>query len=272
MPRYRKRKQAVRRKNLLGFLLILCVLSVFAFLAFFRYELQNEQAEYDPDTLCPIDQASPKYVALVFDKSDTYNKVQQQFLKRFFSEFKAGLLPGTRISIYVIDDSKNKEIAPDFVVCAPRAGEDANVFYENPKHIRQRWKDQFEQPLDRVVEGFMQPAQSDSSPIMEIFQVVSLTAFPPGANNIDKQIILISDMLQHTSEWSHYRGQMNFKELQNSTYYQRINTDLQNAEVNILYVRRDGMEKLQNKRHAFFWADFIESIGGRVTLIEKIDG
>lgn len=272
MPRYRKRKQVERRKNLLGLFLILCVLAVLIFLVVFRYELQGKQALYDPENLCPIDSESPKYVALVFDKSDTYNKVQQQFLKRFFSKFKAGLISGTRISIYVIDDNKNKEIAPDFVVCAPRTGDDANAFYENPKLIRQRWQVQFEQPLDRVIEEFMQPGKTDISPIMEIFQIISLTAFPPGKSNGDKQIIIISDMLQHTPEWSHYRGQMNFGDLQKSTYYQRINTDLQYADVNILYVRRDGMEHLQNKRHAFFWADYIESIGGRVSLIEKIDG
>ncbi|NOR80966.1 MAG: hypothetical protein GQ529_09075, partial [Methyloprofundus sp.] len=147
MPRYRKRKQAARSKNFLGVLLILCVLAVFAFLAFFRYELQHEQLEYDSETLCPIGTESPKYVALVFDKSDTYNKIQQRFLQRFFSEFKAGLTPGTQVSIYVIDDHKNKEIAADFVVCAPRTGHVANAFYENPKRIQQRWQRQFEQPL-----------------------------------------------------------------------------------------------------------------------------
>ena len=272
MPRYRKRKQAVRRKNLLGFFLILSVLAVLVFLAFFRYELQNEQLAYDPETLCPIGTGSPKYVALVFDKSDTYNKIQQLFLLRYFTEFKAGLLPGTRISIYVIDDQKNKDISPDFVVCVPRTGNDANAFYENPKRIHKRWQHQFEQPLDLAIKGFMQAGQSDFSPIMEIFQHISLSAFPPGDSSAEKQIILISDMLQHTPEWSHYRGQMDFSALQKTNYYQRINTNLQNAEVNILYVRRDGMEKLQNKRHAFFWADYIESIGGRVTLIEKIDG
>ncbi len=272
MPRYRKRKQAVRRKNVLGFLLIVCVLTVFAALVFFRYELHSKQVLYDPETLCPIDTESPHYVALVFDKSDTYNKVQQQFLKRFFSEFKASLVAGTHISIYVIDDNKEKEISPDFVVCSPRTGEAANAFYENPKQIRRRWKVQFEQPLDRVIKGFMQPGNADFSPIMEIFQFISLSAFPPGESQADKQIIIISDMLQHTPEWSHYRQQMDIKGLQKSTYFQRINTNLQNAEVKILYVRREGKEKLQNKRHAFFWADFIESIGGRVTLIEKIDG
>lgn len=173
MPRYRSRKQAVRKKNLLGIFLILSVLAVFASLAFFRYQLQSQKIQYDSQTLCPINAASPKYIALVFDKSDTYNKVQQQYLRRFFSKFKADLMPGTRISVYVIDNQQNKAIAPDFVVCAPRSGKAANAFYENPKHIRQRWRSQFEQPLDQAIEGFMQTAQSDSSPIMEIFQTIS---------------------------------------------------------------------------------------------------
>ncbi|NOQ64296.1 MAG: hypothetical protein GQ582_07275 [Methyloprofundus sp.] len=272
MPRYSKRKQAAKRKNLWGILLIIGVLAVFAFLAFFRFELQQTKLAYDPDTLCPIGVQSPKYVALVFDKSDAYNKVQQQFLQRFFSQFKANLVAGTRISIYVIDNQKDKPIAPDFVVCAPRTGVDANALYENPKRIQQRWLEQFAQPLDQAIKGFMRAGQANFSPIMEIFQPIALTAFPVINSQADKQIILISDMLQHTPEWSHYRGGMDFSQLEKSSYYQRISTDLQNAEVNILYVRREGKEKIQTKRHAFFWADFIQSIGGRVTLVEKIDG
>ena len=127
MPRYRQRKQATKRKNLLGLLLIVTVSCIFLFLAFFRYELINNQTLYDPKTLCPIDKASPKYIALVFDKSDSYNKVQQHFLRRYFSEFKNRLLPGTQVSLYVIDKMKDKHISPDFVVCAPRTGDGANA-------------------------------------------------------------------------------------------------------------------------------------------------
>lgn len=272
MSRLRKRKQASRNKNLIGLFLILCVVVVFVVLAFFRYQLQQKQVLVDSETLCPIASPSPEYVALVFDKSDAYNPIQQHFLKRFFSEFKKHLLPGTKISVYVIDSQLKEHISADFVVCAPRTGQDANAFYENPKLIRQRWQQQFEQPLDKVINGYMQAGEADSSPIMEALQIVSLSAFPVGNNSVDKRIILVSDMFQHTPEWSHYRGQMDLSKLQKTNYYQRINTDLQNAEVSILYVRREGMEKLQNKRHALFWADYIESIGGRVTLIEKIDG
>ena len=89
MSRYRHRKQAVRRKNLLGILLILSILAVVVFLAFFRYELQRQQVSYDPETLCPVSEPSPKYVALVFDKSDTYNSVQNHK----FRTHKAQMLP-----------------------------------------------------------------------------------------------------------------------------------------------------------------------------------
>jgi len=272
MSRSRKRRQASRNKNLIGMFLIVSVVAVFIALAFFRYQVQQKQVLVDPETLCPIATPSPKYVALVFDKSDAYNSIQQHFLKRFFSEFKTNLLAGTQISVYVIDGQFKDHVSADFVVCAPRTGQDANAFYENPKLIRLRWQQRFEQPLDKVIDGYMQAGKAGSSPIMEALQVVSLSAFPVASRSVDKQIILVSDMLQHTPEWSHYRGQMDFSTLQKTNYYQRINTDLQNAEVSILYVRREGMEKLQNKRHAFFWADYIESIGGRVTLIEKIDG
>lgn len=272
MSRYSKRKQSLRRKNLLGSGLIVCVLSVFAFIVYFGYELSSQQGLYDPETLCPIEGRSSEYIALVFDKSDIYNPVQQAFLKRFFSNFKANLVPGTQVSLYVIEQQKNKVIKPSFVMCAPRTGKQANAYYENPKRIQQRWKYQFEQPLDQVIDAFMKPAQSDFSPILEVFQTIALSAFPIGSGSVNKKIIIVSDMLHHTKEWSHYRKQMDFSQLQKTDYYQRINTNLQGTDVNILYVRRDGKERLQNKRHAFFWADYIQSIGGRVTLIEKIDG
>ena len=118
----------------------------------------------------------------------------------------------------------------------------------------------------------MKPSEADASPIMEILQVVSLSAFPTESSDAKKKIVIISDMLHHTPEWSHYRGQMDFATLEQTPYFQRIRTDLQGADVQILYVRRNGMEKLQTKRHAFFWADYIDAIGGHLSLIEKIDG
>ncbi len=271
MARYRKREQRTRLKNRFGCFLIVAVAAAVAALGYFWYDRHQRQQAFDAATLCPL-QGSPAYVAVVFDKTDAYNKVQQRFLTRYFDAFKAQLAAGTHVALYVIDDRQRELIAPDFEVCAPRSGDDANALYENPKRIRQRWQERFERPLDKAIAGFMQPGNATYSPIMEILQVVSLSAFPPEAEKAWKKIVIVSDMLQHTPEWSHYRSQMDFAQLKDSAYFQRVRTDLRGAEVEILYVRRDGAEKLQTKRHAYFWADYIEAIGGKVTLIEKIDG
>jgi hypothetical protein len=172
----------------------------------------------------------------------------------------------------VIDDRVGDELAPDFVICRPETGESANALYENPPLLKKRWREDFEKPLDAAIGEFMQPAVASASPILEILQVVALTAFPAGTGNARKRIILVSDMLHHTAEWSHYRGQMAARDLRDTDYFQRVATDLQGADVEILYVRRDGAEHLQTRRHALFWADYVESIGGRVTLVERIDG
>lgn len=236
-----------------------------------RALLDSNHIELDPITQCPIG-GSPKYVAIVFDKTDAYNPIQKQFLKRFFTRLKAELPTGTRVALFVIKQKNENHIQPEFVVCNPGTGENASYWTANPAALHQRWQERFEKPLDKAIEEFMQPSTAESSPIFEMLQVVALSGYPTGAENAEKLMIIVSDMLHHTSEWSHYRNEVEFNSLLESAYYQKIRTDLHDTEVQILYVRRDGAERLQTKRHAYFWADYLNSINGRVTLIEKIDG
>ncbi|MGH8551272.1 MAG: hypothetical protein ACRERU_22230 [Methylococcales bacterium] len=271
MSYYRRKLRKNGRKQALGlFYTGLAILIVIALVGA-RAMLESTHVDLDPDTLCPVD-GSPEYVAIVFDKTDAYNPIQQQFLKRYFSHLKSALPSGARISLFVIEAGNEKRIEPELVICNPQSGQDASYWTANPKALRKRWKERFEKPLDAAIEGFMRPASARYSAILEMLQIVALSGFPPGSENAGKLMIIVSDMLHHTTEWSHYRGEMDFNSLLKSPYYQKIRTDLHDAEVRILYVRRDGAEHLQTKGHAYFWADYLNSINGRVTLIEKIDG
>jgi hypothetical protein len=271
MSYYAIKKQRGKRKAQIGVVLFIVVLLCIAAVFTVKSKLEGQKIALDPATQCPVT-GSPAYFAVVFDKTDAYNKIQQKFLKRYFEQFKESLPVGAQVSLYVIDDKQAEEIKPKFIICKPRTGKDANALYENPDLINKRWNDKFVKPLDGAIEYFMSPSTSSTSPIMEMFQIVSLSAFPPGSEDIPKQIVLVSDMIHHSSEWSHYRGQMDIKQLMSTAYYQKLSTDLHGAEVVILYIRREGAEALQTKRHALFWADYVESIGGRVTLIERVDG
>ncbi|MCI0666725.1 MAG: hypothetical protein L0Y43_01570 [Methylococcaceae bacterium] len=271
MSYYLRKLRKNSGKHTLGLLYIgLAILIVIALYGA-RAMLESAHVAIDPDTLCPID-GSPNYVAIVFDKTDAYNPIQQQFLKRFFTRLKSELPTGTRISLFVIEAGAEKRIQPEFVFCSPQSGEDASYWTANPKALRKRWKERFEKPLDAAIEAFMRPSTAENSPIFEILQIVALSGFPPGSEKAEKLLIIVSDMLHHTPEWSHYRGETDVNGLLKTPYYHKIRTDLHDTEVRILYVRRDGAEHLQTKGHAYFWADYLNSINGRVTLIEKIDG
>lgn len=271
MSYYRRKQLKNSKKQGLGILYIGVAILIVVALYGTRAVLESGHVVVDPETLCPLD-GSPKYIAIVFDKTDSYNPIQQQFLQRFFTRLKTELPTGTRISLFVIKQKNKNPIQPEFVVCSPQSGDDASYWTANPKALHQRWQDRFEKPLDQAIEEFMRPSSAENSPIFEMLQIVALSGFPPGSEKADKLIIIISDMLHHTPEWSHYRGEMEFKSLLEKPYYQKIRTDLHNAQVRILYVRRDGAEQLQTKRHAYFWSDYVNSINGRVTVIEKIDG
>lgn len=280
MSYYQHRQQQGRRKQWLGVVLLLLVVAAVAAVFLFKLSLQRQHIALDPQTHCPLDGPSG-YLAVVFDKTDSYNNIQQRFLTRWFKRLKQDLPTGTQVSLYVIDGSGQARLDPSLVVCNPDNGQHANALYENPELLQKRWHERFEQPLDQAISAFMQPSTADSSPIFEMLQVVALSAFPPAAGSAGdsrrddakpKRIVLISDMIQHTPEWSQYRGQMDLSKLKASPYFTRVGTNLQGAEVEILYVRRDGKEALQSKRHALFWADYIAAIGGQVTVIERIDG
>jgi hypothetical protein len=271
MSYYTVKKRRGQRKAWIGIAIIIFVIACIATVFAVKTKIEDQRVVLDPSTLCPVT-GSPSYVAVVFDKTDAYNKIQQQFLKRYFDTFKDSLPVGAQVSLYVIGDNQAEDIKPEFLICKPRTGKDANVYYENPGLIIKRWRNRFVRPLDAAIDDSMASSSSTTSPIMEMLQIVALSAFPPESEEIPKRIILVSDMLHHTTEWSHYRGQLDIKRLMSTAYYHKLSTDLHGAEVEIMYIRREGSEALQTKRHALFWADYIDSIGGRVKLIERVDG
>lgn len=265
----RKQKEIRRKKIVATFLIILSILITLAVATLLFIQKENIQ-KIDKQTNCPID-GSPEYISIIFDKSDSFNSIQQKFLKRFFSNLKHNMKEGTYLSIYSVKENVSEIIEPSFVICSPRTGENANALYENPEKIKRKWKEKFEEPLSQQISSYMTPSEANSSPIMEMLQVVALS-LPLESDNRQKKIIVISDMLQNTKGWSHYRGQFNIEKLKKTSYYKKIMTNLKNTQVTILLVRRKKYESLQTKKLAYFWDNYIKLMNGQMISIEQIDG
>jgi len=269
MSYYSKRKNRARKKTLIGFVGISIVLVAFLALFGAKTYISTTQLKLDPVTMCPFD-GSPSYISIIFDKTDRYNQIQRKFLTNYFDKLEENFSVGTKVTLFVVEDQDLLKLEPVASICNP--GKEANPLYQNPKMQQKKWREKFKRPLDDAIAGFMSPSIADSSPIFEMIQVASLTGFPSESDDSPKTLIIVSDMLQHVGEYSHYRSKPDFDAFEKSNYYQKIRTDLRGTDVQILYVRRDGAEKFQTKRHAYFWDNYFSSINASVSLIERIDG
>ena len=97
-------------------------------------------------------------------------------------------------------------------MCNPGTLKDIESTYDkisiNPKEIRVKWEEGFsEQISDTVNNIIFQNASQNSSPVMEMFQLISLNEFK-GFNGTDNEIIILSDMIQNTDGISMYQNNL----------------------------------------------------------------
>src|SRR5690606_34075213 len=109
------------------------------------------------------------------------------------------------------------------------------------------------------------------SPILESIQSVALTSFARAPDR-PRRLVVISDMLQHTEDLSHYRGEHNFLAFRASPRWRRLRPDLAGVEVEIFYVWRDTGLDVQGASHVQFWRDVITEAGGRLVRVEALEG
>ena len=148
-------------------------------------------------------------------------------------------------------------------MCNPGTLKDIESTYDkisiNPKEIRVKWEEGFsEQISDTVNNIIFQNASQNSSPVMEMFQLISLNEFK-GFNGTDNEIIILSDMIQNTDGISMYQNNLpSFSTFKKSEYFSKVRTDLKkNVSIKLLVIKRDGLRKMQeNKYFRNFWVQF----------------
>ncbi len=156
--------------------------------------------------------------------------------------------------------------------CNPGDGSDISALTGNPAAVRQRWEESFEQPVENALDAGIETEEAARSPIMEMIQAISVATFPLHATAEPRQLIIISDMLQHTEDYSQYHDPIDFGHIRGAPFFAHLQTDLGGVEVRILYARRPGVEHLQTRRHAEFWAAYIAHMGGTLVSVKPIDG
>jgi hypothetical protein len=109
---------------------------------------------------------------------------------------------------------------------------------------------------------------------MAAIQDIAIGQFSGAATErVQKKLIVISDMLEFTREYSQYprAGDLSYQRFKQSPAYLKFRTDLHGAEVTIDYVQRVE-PKIETKRHIDFWHEWVTDNRGKWDRARRLQG
>lgn len=234
--------------------------------------LQRTRVVLDQSTLCPQEGARALLVVLV-DRTDPLTTVQQAALHMRLEEMKDSVPRYGALQIFAIGPVRETLPRPIVDLCNPGRGEDIDPAVGNPRLVEQRWRERFSAPIALLLNQLVKANEATTSPIMESIQSIAVSTFgSKTAAEIPKRLIIASDMLHHTREYSQYTSTPDFKSFRNTPYYRGVRANLRGVEVEIIYIRRDTRRAVQGKAHILFWRDYISDLGGVVTRVVALEG
>jgi len=257
----------MRRRS--GFTLLLYVGASAAVLALGLFYLVLSPAQLDPITACP--EAGPESsTVIIVDTSDPLAAHQQNALKRlaqFLTDSQAAhdiyVPPGHILSIYEIDSPEPKRL---FHRC--NSGDPAMRDWRGKLNLSQgevlprlHW----EKFTGTLAEAFPDVTRSaPQTPLIETIRFVRHAEFPPasvlrGGDVRAGRIVIISDMLQHTDQLSHFGARLPSAVDAVKDY----GLDLRGIDIHLRYLRVDRYRQYQQgaRPHFTWWREFFAAAG-----------
>ena len=239
----------------------------------YRQKMMSDFVYLDEQTLCPAQSGPNSYTAILIDGSDGFNAIQFSDLIRYLQSVKASIPTGGLVAVYAPRTLEQTELLKSVLkICNPGSAEEVSSWNRNPRQIRLRYEEGFSNKLDSALQDGLDAQGNDTSPIMEMIQAVAIDAFPANSESMPKKLVIISDMLHNTSDYSQYDERLEFNEVITRAFFSHVTADLRGVNVSILYIARRGSEKLQTRGHILFWENYFRTMGGNLTLVQRIGG
>lgn len=201
--RGRRRRQRERRLRRLALINILVVAGAIA--GGFALMAVLSPKPFDQDSLCVISDELPPHTAVIIDKTDEYTEQQAGLIATAVRRAQQRLAIGERFTLFELDAAGRFDPRGEFSLCNPGRGNQVNPLFRNPARIEERYDRMFETPFEAVLADLVVPKEAPSSPILEAIARLSQTEFF-GADAPERELILISDMLQNSDLFSAYGG------------------------------------------------------------------
>ncbi len=228
----------------------------------------------DKNTFCLKNSAPPSATVILLDATDTLSAVQKQVITiRIMAEISDLIPRYGALQFYTVGPIVDDLLKPHFSLCNPGRSKEIDPLWGNPRLVEKKWKEGFSKKLDHILSQLLKSGEAKTSPIMEAMQSVSVSTFlDEFKDSKSKRLIVISDMIQNTSEFSHYKSTKTFDQFRKTSYFQKMRPYLKGVDVEILYIRRKTRRKIQGESHVSFWQQFVVESGGILSRVVPIEG
>lgn len=263
-------KKASREKK--GFyLIILALLVIVTGVVFVVWS--TDSTKLDEASGCPIvnGKVTPNsHTVVLVDQTDVLTMNQIDAIRvRMKNYVDMVLQPGDLFSIYLVDADRKKSRQAVFSMCKIRDGSDASSLTENEKMMRQKFQDFFSRPLNKVFTQLtLKETDSKTSPLFEVIQSIGINDFEKWHVNGQRHLLIYSDMLHNTKEFTMYRSQLDSKSFLKSDYYQTIRPHLDGVEVQLNYLA--NRPKFQKNSNLEFWQRYFANAQAMVVRVDTL--
>ncbi len=262
----RERQQAAHRKGmiLLGGVILFLVAGAAAF-----YYYVEPTVKRDSETACRVDGKVSRETIIVIDATDNFNDTQALRIKKEIELLLSSAIIDERFSLYVLDETINQK-SQKFGVCNPGDGSDKSELTSNKRRLKKHWKTLFYNRFTKAVDELIGNHTATQSPILEMIKFVSVNTFLD-SRATKRRLVIVSDMLHHTQQYSHYRGSADFTKFSKTSYALTMQPLLEDVDVQIFYLIRENNISLQNRGHIEFWNQHILTNSGFLSSVKTVN-
>ena len=262
-------KEKRRSDNIKVALMSLALAAIAIGGAVFAYVGATRAAQYDADTFCRKDGDYPR-TAILIDATDSLDESKIKAAgERINKLLKSELATGEWVGMYVLDESNLALPSPRAALCNPGGERQCNPLIENCQDAQLKFKRDFLSPMEKAINGLADSPPRPSSPILEMIRAVALARDFDSSQK--RKLIIVSDMLQNTRQYSHHRGRADFAEWEKSDAAREfLSLSLSGVDVRILYVKRPQYAQLQTRGHVLFWEKYFAAVGAKISGLESL--
>jgi len=221
-------------------------------------------------TLCPT--SGPRgHIVLLVDKTDPLNFTQRQAFAVTLKELVETKVPeGHLLSVFVLGEKFEHSAQPVIELCNPGSGTGKSEFTANPQKLRKQYEERFVKPMEDAQKALLASEPAKASPIFEMLQLVGINGFRRHAIDGPRRLVMMSDMLHNTPQFSMYQSLVEWEPFEASDYGKKTQADLKGVTVELHYLM--NTPRLQTRRSLVFWERYFERAGARLTDVRKLEG